>query len=583
MVGEAGAGPSKPLGGFDTSVRRVSTPLPPPMGSRLAECLPFWESLGIPQLVLDWVRLGHAIPFVHGPPTFTRVKQTPLPAEPAKAQALLEEIQSLLDKGAIERVPPSQVRSGWYGHYFLVSKKTGGWRPILNLKPLNVTIRVDSFKMETLKNVILATQPGEWLASVDLKDAYFHVPIRQLHRKYLRFCVNGKAYQYRVLPFGLSTSPRVFTKVLAPVIAHIRLQGIHVHPYLDDLLIRADSPHLLRQAVQVTLCSLKRAGFLVNFEKSHLFPTQDITYIGGRLCTHLGMVYLPQDRVTAIQCLANQFVEGRRLPARTWMKFLGLMASTIHVLPQARLRMRDIQMFLLTNWSPLSDSLFLRLRVPGHLCPAIQWWALQSNLTQGSQLSPPPHTRVLTTDASGTGWGGVLDGVWTVKGDWVNEDLTLFINNQEMRAVELSLHHFQDQLRGQSVLVRSDNTTTCAYINKQGGTKSWDLCLLAQRLWLWCLQQDIHIRATYIPGKSNTPADALSRGKPLDSLAHPVVDQREWTLSREVAQAVFLALGQPTTDLFATRSNTQCPLFCSLEKGGGSGLKTPCPSGGRAL
>ena len=84
--------------------------------------------------------------------------------------------------------------------------------------------------METLRNVVLAVERGEWLASIDLQDAYFHVSIRPAHRKYLRFYLAGQAYQYRVLPFGLSTSPRIFTKVLQPVIASIRRQAIHIHP-----------------------------------------------------------------------------------------------------------------------------------------------------------------------------------------------------------------------------------------------------------------------------------------------------------------------------------------------------------------
>ena len=100
-------------------------------------------------------------------------------------------------------VPPGLSHSGWYGTYFLMPKKSGGWRPILNLKPLNKFLVVDSFKMETLKNVILAVQPGEWLSSIDLKDAYFHVPVQQLHRKYLCFSLQGTSYQYKVLPFGL--------------------------------------------------------------------------------------------------------------------------------------------------------------------------------------------------------------------------------------------------------------------------------------------------------------------------------------------------------------------------------------------
>ena len=72
-------------------------------------------------------------------------------------------------------------------------------------------------------------RPGLWLASIDLKDAYFHIPIYRGHWKYLRFCIAGKVYQFLVLPFGLSSAPRVFTKILLALIAYLHSQGVHIY------------------------------------------------------------------------------------------------------------------------------------------------------------------------------------------------------------------------------------------------------------------------------------------------------------------------------------------------------------------
>lgn len=112
-------------------------------------------------------------------------------------------------------------------------------------------------------------------------------------------------------------------------------------------------------------------------------------------------------------------------------------------------------------------------------------------------------------------------------------------------------------------MVRSDNTTTCAYINRQGGTRSWELCAQAVRLWLWCLDHQISIRAVYLPGVDNVEADSLSRGWGQASFAE-ALDHREWELHKEVLKSVFLMLGQSQIDLFANRSNTRLPHFCSL-------------------
>lgn len=72
------------------------------------------------------------------------------------------------------------------------------------------------------------------MTALDLKDAYFHIPIRPAHRWYLCFQLNSQHCQFKVLPIGLTTAPRVFTKCLAIVAAHLRKDRIHVFPYIAD-------------------------------------------------------------------------------------------------------------------------------------------------------------------------------------------------------------------------------------------------------------------------------------------------------------------------------------------------------------
>ena len=121
--------------------------------------------------------------------------------------------------------------------------------------------------MEFFYNVIHPIRPGEWLASLELKDVYFHVPIGMPNWEFLRFALDGVKYRFKVLPFGLSTSPRIFTKVLAPVMAAIRLRRIHIHPYLDDILLRAPSQILLEH-LSIVLELLMKADYVINMEKS---------------------------------------------------------------------------------------------------------------------------------------------------------------------------------------------------------------------------------------------------------------------------------------------------------------------------
>ena len=98
-----------------------------------------------------------------------------------------------------------------------------------------------SFKMETLQSVFLSVRPGDWMVSLDLKDAYLQVPMHPDSRKSLRFMVGGKVYQFKAFCFGLSTAPQVFTRVMTPVSAILHRMGVRLRQYLDDWLLQASS------------------------------------------------------------------------------------------------------------------------------------------------------------------------------------------------------------------------------------------------------------------------------------------------------------------------------------------------------
>ena len=123
-------------------------------------------------------------------------------------------MEDLLRKSVVKPVPLDQERTGFYSSYFLVPKRDRGHRPILNLQFFNFIVR----KMETLNSVIDVMLSQQWMASVDLKDAYFHIGVVPAHCQYLGFHWVGQSYQFRALPFGLTSAPRVFTEILAPLV-----------------------------------------------------------------------------------------------------------------------------------------------------------------------------------------------------------------------------------------------------------------------------------------------------------------------------------------------------------------------------
>jgi hypothetical protein len=108
----------------------------------------------------------------------------------------------MLVKGAIEPVDDPDPR--FYSHLFVVAKKSGGLRPVIDLKALNQHLSVPHFKMETHQSIRGQIQLGESTVSLDMKDEYFHIPVHPQFRKYMRFAISDQVYQFRAMCFGLS-------------------------------------------------------------------------------------------------------------------------------------------------------------------------------------------------------------------------------------------------------------------------------------------------------------------------------------------------------------------------------------------
>ena len=197
-----------------------------------------------------------------------------------RGKALEKEFLDLLHKRAIEQAPQTP---GFYSRLFVVQKDSGSWRPIIDLSTLNTFIVSQHFHMETPQSVLRSIRQGDWMISLDLQDAYLQVPIQPESRRYLRFTIGGVPYQFRVLCFGLTTAPQVFTRLMAPISAILHRYGIRMLRYLDDWLILAESRTTCIQARDRLLHLCEELGLQVNHGKSSLVPSQDMTYLGMQI------------------------------------------------------------------------------------------------------------------------------------------------------------------------------------------------------------------------------------------------------------------------------------------------------------
>ena len=187
-------------------------------------------------------------------------------------------------KKAIEPVP-LPASPGFYGRLFVVPKPDGSWRPILDVSALNVFVQQTSFKMESTASVLASVQSGDWMTAIDLSDAYFHVPMHPGSRHYLRFCVGGRAFQFKVLPFGLSTAPQVFTRIVTQLGKFLHLMNVRIHLYLDDWLILAYTQDQSFSCTALTCSTATELGILINVKKSKLVPSRQMEYLGVQIDT----------------------------------------------------------------------------------------------------------------------------------------------------------------------------------------------------------------------------------------------------------------------------------------------------------
>ncbi len=265
-------------------------------------------------------------------------------------------ILHLLAKDAIEPVPPAEMRQGFYSPYFIVPKKGGGLRPILDLRVL--------FKMLTHRRMIKCIQPQDFFAAIDLKDAYFHVSILPRHRPFLWFAFEGRAWQYRVLPFGLSLSTRVFTEVVESALTPLWEVGVRILNYLDDWLILAQSREQLGDHRDLVLWHLSQLGLRVNWEKSKLSPVQRISFLGVKLDSVSMTARLTEDRAQAVMNCPISFRGRNVVPLKPFQRHLGHMASAAAVTPLGLLHMRPLQ-----HWLQQSPSSVAASSAPGRTLP----------------------------------------------------------------------------------------------------------------------------------------------------------------------------------------------------------------------
>ena len=507
----------------------------------ISNCFPEWKNITSDKDILSDVG-GMSIECTDIP-TQHHIRSSSLSKTESTIAAT--EIDKLLTKNVIKQVP--KHGEGILSDIFLRSKKDGSHRLILNLKEFNKNVAYYHFKMDSLNTILKLMHRDCFMASIDIKDAYYSIAIRQEDQKYLQFQFKGTVYQFTCLPNGLTSGPRKFTKILKPPLSTLHKQGHISSGHLDDFYLQGKAYNQCVQNVIDTAILFTKLGLIVHPTKSVFIPTQKLEILGFVLNSVTMTVKLTAAKALAIQELCTKTLKRKCISIRELASVIGKLVSSFPGVRYGPLYYRYLDQCKTQALKDNKGNFDAITELPKPAREELHWWA--TNVTQSFNVvsRDEPHLTI-TTDASHQGWGAHCEGAST-GGSWTSSEANYHINYLEMLAAFLGLKTFANMKYNIHIRLRVDNTTAMNIINKMGTSHSDSCNSLVKEMWEWCMGKQIWISAAHIPGSLNFVADFESRH---------IAKASEWMLNKNKLNDALQTLNfVPEIDLFASRINHQ--------------------------
>ena len=235
-----------------------------------------------------------------------RLKNRPI--NPGLTGSLKEQIAVWLKDGVIR----SGGVSPWNFPLLPVRKKNGKWRWVVDFRQLNSVTRKDSFPIPNIIELLSYLRKSKYFTSLDLAQAFHSIPVREIDREKLSFCALDKFYQFCRMPFGLTSAPNTWARLVTQVMQDIPKSKLIV--FFDDLLIHSSdlTSHLntLKQVFQL----LQRAGLRLNMEKTD-WVKSEVKFLG----------HLISDKGVTVPSEFSQIIKDWPLPKtlKDLRSFLG--------------------------------------------------------------------------------------------------------------------------------------------------------------------------------------------------------------------------------------------------------------------
>lgn len=438
---------------------------------------------------------------VNGPP----IKQRYYPISPAMQKIVDVELDKMLSLGVVER-----SNSPWASPILLVPKKDKSYRFCVDYRKLNAVTERDAYPLPYVSNTLDKLRDANFLTSLDIKSAYWQIPIEEASRPYTAFTVpNRGLFQFCRLPFGLCNAPAVWMRFIDQVLGP-ELEP-HVFVYLDDIIIVTPTFEKHLEVLNEVLTRIGNAGLTLNREKC-LFCRDELKYL-GYVVNKQGLLVDP-DKVKAIlEIPTPTSVSGVRriLGMASWYRRFIPNFATL-VVPLTGL-LRKNQVF---RWTTSCED---------------AWSQIRQHLISAPILSCPDFNQefIIQTDASNFGLGAVL--TQRIDGDervicYLSRSLSraeriYSTTEKECLAVLWAIEKLRPYVEGSHFTVVTDHYSLC-WLNK--------LVSPSGRLARWAVRlQQYDFTIVHRSGKDHVVPDALSRSVPVvDTISDDFVSTDKW-------------------------------------------------------
>ena len=475
------------------------------------------RSYALDGVTLEWGAKGAPAPVIYSN-TKSVEEQLPL-----VRQRLLEYVEF----GAVVKLPAASPLAARLQPLHVIVKEGKKPRLVIDLsRNLNSSLHYEYFRYSSIDDAIAISHRGCWFGKMDLSNCFLSFPLHPSAWPHFVFRLDGRLYQFRRMPFGLSSAPRICTELLGVVAHALTNAGCHFVRYLDDFLFVGGCAVDVEEMMSRAAAIFGQFGLAVNPSKTE-GPAQRLDFLGIEFDSIATTVACSAARMGELESELRRANRSPFLRRRELESLIGKLSFAAQVLPGARPFMRSMHDAVQSCRRPNTP-----VRCTPSFRDDVRHWLHFLPIWNGRQLWRQPAPFVFESDASLGGFAFLLAFVPPTTAT-VSVPIELRVGSAfcgsyssgvhseissshrgigwcELLAVLAAAKMFAPILRNGAALFRVDNAADVAIINRQA-TRSRLLLPLLRELYSVATEFNFSISAVHIPGVTNVLADFLSR------------------------------------------------------------------------